>query len=389
MTAIFQGLGSPPDLDAGVDQAAYDDRAYQLSLGNGFSIANREPTADRPPGTSFTLAPVYLVFGRRYLMARLWFTMLSALTCVACAAIARRLLDPGVGLVSGLWLALYPGHFYYSMHFTSEVVYAFWLCLGIYALVSHAGSSRVRWLVGAGVALGMAILTRPQGLLLAGSAVLFPLVVRGPALRRWLGAAAIVSATALAVIAPWVWRNQRLLGTVAISTHSGTTLWGAHNEVVLHDPRLAGSWRPMPSTENGEVARDRAFRRNAIAFIRSHPGDLPYLIAMKLWRLVEPFERTPNHAVAISFAIAWLVTGPLALLGLIGLWRQDRPAFLVLAAPLGATVATTIVFYGSIRFRDSVAPFFVIAAAWFACTCARWRSGRRGEDTHPIAASTA
>ena len=84
---------------------------------------------------------------------------------------------------------------------------------------------------------------------------------------------------------------------------------------------------------------------------------------MKMWRLMSPFEETENHVVWWTFAIAWLFTAPWVVAGTVLALNDDRLFAAVLLVPLLATLATTIVFYGSIRFRDSVIPLLVVLAA--------------------------
>jgi hypothetical protein len=84
---------------------------------------------------------------------------------------------------------------------------------------------------------------------------------------------------------------------------------------------------------------------------------------MKMWRLISPFEETENRVVWWTFAVAWLFTAPWVVAGTILALNDDRLLGAVLLVPLLATLATTMVFYGSIRFRDSVIPLLVVLAA--------------------------
>ena len=85
----------------------------------------------------------------------------------------------------------------------------------------------------------------------------------------------------------------------------------------------------------------------------------------------------PARFVAVALLIALLLAAP----GLLLAWRRDRLAFLVLVLPLLATVATALVFYGSVRFRQSVAAFYVIPAALAASALwGRLRGERAAAD---------
>ncbi len=90
---------------------------------------------------------------------------------------------------------------------------------------------------------------------------------------------------------------------------------------------------------------------------------MPGLVLARLRRLLSPFEPTANRVIYYAYAAAWLGTVPFVCYGIIALWRKDHIATLVLLTPLLATVITACIFYGCIRFRDSVAPVFLVFAA--------------------------
>ena len=163
-----QGLGSPPDAAAWPDQIDYEEFAHQLSIGEGYSRANGDPTACRAPGTSFLLAPVYLLFGRSFFAARVWFCCLSAATCLVTGLLAGVAFGRRVGLCAALILTFDPGHFYYPIHLISEgpfclfaVLGALFTCLALQPCTAR----RRRWDVLAGIGYGFATLIRPQMLL--------------------------------------------------------------------------------------------------------------------------------------------------------------------------------------------------------------------------------
>ena len=152
VTGLLQGLDSPPRAEANPDQVEYERFGWRLAHGQGYTWETGEPTAARPPGTALVLVPVYQWFGHSFRVGRLWFCLLSALTCLATAWAVKYSFDSAVALVAALGVAVYPGHFYYSMHFLSEVPFTLWLMLtlgcAVRALDDHGG--RI-YAVGAGV----------------------------------------------------------------------------------------------------------------------------------------------------------------------------------------------------------------------------------------------
>jgi len=372
MTSAFVGLNTPPkEAAGGLDVVDYEGFAWRMVEGQGYVLADGTPTARRSPGTSFALVPVYAVFGHSYTAAHLWFCLLSALTCGGTVWLARMATSPEAAALAGLWLAVYPGHAYVSMHFFSEAPlgFAFVLACGMTLRCLERGGWG--WAVGAGVAWGAVVLIRPNNL--AALPVAFGWLLLLPACRTRATVqrlAMIVTAAALTVT-PWVVRNATVMGKPAIATVvGGYTFWGANNEIVLSDPRFRGGWifgheladesHPL---QGDEVARERAAWRYGLDFVKTHLGEMPGLIASRLGRLVAPFEATPNKPVYYAYGLSWLLTVPFVVVGGFWLFREQRRAAAVLLTPILATVATAVVFYGSIRFRDSVAPFFLILAA--------------------------
>ncbi len=372
MAAAFVGLDSPPDPDANIDQVEYEEFGHQLALGNGYSDAEGNPTAIRPPGTSAALVPVYSLLGRSWPAGRIWFCFLSAATGLAVAWGARRMFDERTALLAALWFALYPGSTYYSMHFLSEV--PFGLLTSLWAAAAYAAYRRggVLWLeLFAGLCLGLSVLTRPQAVFMLPA--MWGLVVLLPRLRKRtvLVPALLQSLVVLAVVFPWAGRNQAVLGKFTVSTIGGCTFWGANNELVASTPGYRGSWVPITMMlddawpkQGTEVERDAAAWQRGLAFVREHPGEFAILLLYKVWHVMTPYHGTENDLARYSFFIAWLVTGPLVLLGLWWIWRRDGAAFLLLMLPILSLLVTTLVFYGSVRFRDSIISVLVIPAAY-------------------------
>jgi 4-amino-4-deoxy-L-arabinose transferase-like glycosyltransferase len=367
---LSQGIDAPPKFSAQPDQIDYERLAWSMSTGAGYSTAPGHPTAGRPPGTSLTLLPVYFVFGHSFAAGRLWFCLLSALTCVCAAWLASQCFGAQAGVIAAFWLAVYPGHLYYPLHFVSEVPYALWLTLAcavtMRALTGSTGTTRLALLAGA--IWGLAVLTRPQVVLIVPIAVVLAVASRIDR-TRLLSLASMVFACGL-VLAPWVVRNALVIGAPTLSTVGGATFWGANNERVLNDPDLRGLWiqpTDLPSgeypLEGSELEKEHAAWTYGRQFLVRHWPGVPGLVAMKLGRLISPFEPTDNTAAYWAFALAWLLTAPWTIAGLFLVLRDRGLAAAVLLTPLLATLATAVVFYGSIRFRDSVIPLLVVLAA--------------------------
>jgi len=369
MSAVFVGLNAPPKAEANPDQIDYEFFAYRMARGEGYSSGSGLPTAARPPGTSLTLLPVYVSLGRWWSAGRVWFGFLSALTCLIAAWITEQLAGRLAALLAALWVAIYPGSFYYAMHFLSEAPYQFFITLACAVTLYALRQRSIRWNIGAGCCWGMAVLTRPNGILVLPILALLILFARH---ERWFYVRHIAAqGLGLAlVLTPWLLRNALMLGTVTLSTVGGETLWGCHNSVVLTNPSLAGSWlQPARMGDaafpiyGDELQQDRLKYGYALDFIAANVKSMPYLELMKLRRLLTPFEATENNAVYWIFALGWPVAAVFVLIGIVMAFRRNRIVTWIILTPILATIVTALIFYGSIRFRDSVAPLLLVFAA--------------------------
>jgi hypothetical protein len=136
--------------------------------------------------------------------------------------------------------------------------------------------------------------------------------------------------------------------------------------------------------DGSEVENDRAAWRYGLDFLRSHPGDVPHLLTMKVVRHFSAFPHTDNRAVRWSLALAWLATAPLLLAGGVLALRRRIGALLLVLLPCVSTLLTALVFYGSIRFRDADVALFVIpAAAAFTALLSRRRAPGIGAAAAP------
>ncbi|MCJ7750088.1 MAG: hypothetical protein MUQ65_03185, partial [Armatimonadetes bacterium] len=206
----------------------------------------------------------------------------------------------------------------------------------------------------------------------------------------------------------WLVRNERLgLGPLTLSSAGGVNLWMGNNDLALNGGYLREAQALVDPTNLGEMEADRAYRRAAIEWTRSHPGRYFALCATRLIRLlgVEPDwwaaryllpeivndrllrgtggekpspDSHPNgasdrvdriHAYSdLLLAGIRAVIAPLILLSLVlsfSRWRQH----LVVVLPVLSYIVGLTLTYVQIRFRELVDPLlFILLAAFLADT---------------------
>lgn len=323
----------------------YDLGARRLAAGLGYSedlvIAAGDGTervfwhawAHYPVGYSGFLALFYKLLGTGTMVS----AMANALTGAVLAALVHQLAFRAFGsarraLFAGVLVALHPGLCLYSGALMTEPLAATLMLLSILLALEDRASA---W-VGAGVALGLATLVRPNAILLAPFLGLVTIRKRVfGAVLRGAGRAALISACALATVAPWTVRNCRVMDACAfVSTNGG---W---NLVIGSAPGATGKFEFLVGNipkggpacdEGGQVEQDRCWSRYGVSIIKRDFGRWLSLVPNKLHYTLDsewfPINYLREARPDLVSARAHIVVGK-ALTGMLHL--------LVIAAALGA-----------------------------------------------------
>ena len=184
------------------------------------------PTDTRMPGYPAFLAGIFWLFGSGNFMAVLLMqTLLDLATCLVVADLARRVVSAGAARMAFVLTALCPFLANYAAAVLTETLEVFFTALALdcaAAALNRIGEGdpgAPRLWAATGAAISACILLRPDGGILL-AAVAFYLIVAAPKrypgtkpklFRRRIFAALIVTAFALAPLAPWTIRNFRTL----------------------------------------------------------------------------------------------------------------------------------------------------------------------------------
>ena len=398
------GSGSPAELSAELsalglfsDPFFYHRGAELLAAGDGLSSDVGVPTAQWPPVFPALLSLAYRVAGPEPLAGELLNALLGALTVVVLYLLVRRMFGRAEATVAAALLAVLPGQILWTDLLLAETLYTF-LVVGTLALAVML--PRRPWaVVVLGVAIGIATLTRGEGLLLLGAAmaVWWPDMPR----RELLARTAALAAVAVLTIAPWTVRNALVMDAfIPLSTNSSTTLWSGHNPSArgyqsYAPPELL---RGIPQTgKEREVEEGKLLRREALEYMTSHPLRELELIPLKLlalnrgdgyaleWvnggagddRPLPADLLTPISVIADSsyYLLLALTAASLLVLGP-PLWR--RPVVRgVLVLFAGSLVLYGFVYYGNYRYRAPLEPLMILVSAPLLVSVWRGRSALR------------
>jgi 4-amino-4-deoxy-L-arabinose transferase-like glycosyltransferase len=189
----------------------------------GLSGVNEiSPTYIRLPGYPAFLAAVFAIFGMEHYRAVLVLQMfVDIASCLVVADLARRLVSPRAARVAFLLVALCPFLANYVANALTETLEVFFTVLSLdFAIVGleTLQSSSVRPWLGCGLAIGAAMLLRPDGGLLLVAIVAYLLILsqakklraRAPT-PHVLRSSLIVILVSLASLVPWTLRNLHTL----------------------------------------------------------------------------------------------------------------------------------------------------------------------------------
>lgn len=345
----------------------------------------------RAPGYPLFLAAVRALAGDSTLAARLAQAAICATTAPMMMRLVGFLLPGDTKRVSGrsaatwagLIAALEPWSVGLSALLLSDALFVPLMVGGLLLIVSAAASARGRIVsaLSAGAVTGATILVRPSWALFPAIAMVGSICCAAKGARLKATRRALLVAFGIVVVmAPWWYRNGVLYGRfVPTVLWFGASLYdglnpdadGASDMAFLADPRYR---------ELDEGSQDRVLRDDALAFARANPGRAVWLAAVKLGRFWSPWPNADELRSPALRAASALITVPIYLLILLGVWfsRRDIWLLVILLGPLVYFALIHAVFVGSIRYRiPAMAPAFGLAGIGMASLVGAIAASRR------------
>jgi len=391
-----------PKVPAIGDATAYHLLGEHLARGDGYIrpfddllLHRVRATAEYPPLFPALLAiparlGVHSVDGQRIFVA-----LVGTVTVVLIGLLGRRVGGRRVGLIAAALAALYPMLFQSEATLMADALYVpLVVTTLLLAYRAHDKPTLARY-AALGVAIGLATLTRAEGLLLGVVVTIGCALAAGAPLATRVLRTAVAIGVALLVIAPWTIRNAvRFHAFVPVSTNVSTLVDGANCDATYHGT-LLGLWRETfgasgtvdrsrpqsaacfegfdigdPNFDEASVASTHL--RAGISYAKHHVSEQPKVMAVRVlrtWALYAPgqqvnfetLEGRPKTWQWLGTAMYWGML-PFAITGVVVARRRREFLWPLLATAVTVTLVAALT-YGQQRFRIAAEPAVLVLAA--------------------------
>lgn len=359
----------------------YYDLASNLAAGYGLRTGTT--WALRPP-----VYPVFLALatfaGKNYLWVVIPQALMGTGTVLCAFLIAQQLFGPASAMLAALLTAIYP---YYVIHDTAlqeTGVYTFLTALSVYVLIRARKENVITGWVAAGLALGVAVLTRAT-LAPAALAVVAWIGIwgEGSGSRRLYRASVVLLAFSV-LVGAWLARNYIRVGAPVLTSETGIQLWSGNNSHTFSyypsgsiDRSVGEAFEALTPAErqefeavlSNEIRENDWFLRKSLDFVRSHPAE-----TIRGWggKLEAGFSWRFNPARDARIQSIYLVSyGPISVLGILGMvmtWRRWRELGLIYLLFLTFAVETAV-FFAHTSHRSYLDVYLIVFSAYFLNQC--------------------
>jgi 4-amino-4-deoxy-L-arabinose transferase-like glycosyltransferase len=368
----------------GGDSYYYHLTGWSLADGHGFINpldyylhgGKVTPSAANPPLYGMYLGVVSFFGGWSVTAHRLASTLLGTGAVVLIGIVGRQIANERTGLIAAGIAAVYANLWINDGMLLPEPMAALTMVLVLVA--AYAFWKRPRWgtAIWLGLALGAAALSRGEVVFLAPLLTL-PLVwgMRQFSWRRRIEFLATAAVAMIVLVGPWVGYNMsRFKDPVFMTDHWGTVLENAS----CHDTYFGQfrGWYQLCDLHHypGDASQeDTVLRKEALRYMRAHLGALPGVMGARVGRLWDVYK--PSQTLFLNSVLEgrtkkasrlalwqYYVLMPPALAGLVVLRRRRVPIMPLIAPAIVVTIAAALT-YGVLRYRVTVEPGIVLAAA--------------------------
>jgi uncharacterized membrane protein len=366
-------------------------KPFDLDL-HGVSI----PTAEHPILYPLLLSIIARAGGTGVAIQRSVGILAGTGVVVLIGLLGRELAGARAGLIAAAITALWPSLIAADGSIMSEPIYGLFVVAAVLLAVRHVRWTTLRGALGLGAVIGLAGLTRSEGLSLLILLALPAVLLAG---RRRAVSIVAIAGVALVVISPWVIRNWSTFHRPVLSTNEGTVVAGSNCHSTFYGAQIGSfDFTCVQAASRGVAQGNEAVAASKIRtvgfdYASDHAGRLPVVVAARvagLWGLFDPRRQFVVTGRDITMQKAGVVLFyPLAILaiaGAVALWRRRERAAILLLAPFVMVTAVAATTYGGVRLRHAADLMIVVLAG--VAIDALWRRRAAAATGTPASAGT-
>jgi 4-amino-4-deoxy-L-arabinose transferase-like glycosyltransferase len=391
------------------DAASYLTLASQIAHTGDYSGSHavgagaggtRGPSAYFPPGFPYFLAAVDLIDGHTgpahtppptqggrlgydraaVQPARISQAVLGTIVVALIGLVALEAFGPAVALVALVIGAVYPVLIELSAVLVAENLLTAFLLAAVWAALRARRSVHPHgWIAGAGVFAGLATLAHVNAIVL-----IVPLAIAAWRVRPKLTSPALLVATTLLALVPWLVRDAIVMHSfIRVTDEDGITLVGTYNHASATDPQVPYRWRlyfNIPADRQlshhaahlTEPQLSQRLQDQAFDYIGDHPAsplDVLYhntrrlfeLEGSRAWKISAASIDLPIATARIGVLSFWLLC-LLSVAGAFTMAIRRGPKWLWVV-PVLLWLSVGLVNSETPRFREAIDPFLVLLGA--------------------------
>jgi 4-amino-4-deoxy-L-arabinose transferase-like glycosyltransferase len=353
--------------------------ATHLVTGHGFSSPfnlDTGPTAWIAPGYPFFIATVFRIFG---VYSAVSMGVIFGVQClmaggtgIAIHALAKRTVGAAIGWWAAWIWTLSPFFFRWPTTWIWDFTASALLMALLLILTLDVGETgRTKLWVELGGLWGLTALTNPALLSVLPITLAYAGYVNRKASRKWLPGLSLASVLFVAIIAPWLIRNEIVFGHPVFLR---SNYWFEFHLGNYHYSNGMGFSGKHPTQNPLEMRKYMAMgeqgyiewaKKDALQFVREYPGEFWNLTVHRVWWF---WDGTTLIYEKNSWWKPWEFW-PLSLTGWLGLLfvltRRPR-GWVLLTAPLIFYPAPYYLSYGVSKYRHAVEPELVLLSVYLA-----------------------
>jgi 4-amino-4-deoxy-L-arabinose transferase-like glycosyltransferase len=360
---------APEPVGVGGDASFYHSAANLIAQGIFYDRVidhgHVYPTALHPPLFSMLLSLVALAGGVHLLPQRIAGCLVGCCSVVLLAVLGRRVASERAGTIAGAVAAVYPPFVTADGSIQAEPLYVLLLVVALLLAWRLADAPSAQGAVALGAVIGLAALTRTEGVLLL--ALLVWPAAWGATRGRLVRLLAVTVACAI-VLAPWVIRNAVVFHKLELSANYVTVISAANCRDTYYGNDIG--WWSIQCLRRAQTRSQfhigDASPTPGLRFIDRHPARAVLVAVVRVARTFGFYQplRIGNNELRRQWfdALGLVLYYPLLVLAIIGVVRLPTRRWLLLA-PFWTTLIVTATGWGNARFRIGADISIVLLAA--------------------------